>query len=146
MHFANCKGYISDPALEQAITSKFWSDRVLGSNTDLILPNEIEFSMSGNAGVVTYSGDLSHRSRHIFLYLAQENPNQRQFAQPDLHRWVLTNRSQLLSALTTFVRCWMEAGAPCGTTRFASFPEWAATVGGVMQVNDLGDPCLFWRP
>ena len=142
MHFANCSGHINDSALEQAITSKCWSDRVLGSSTDLSLPNEIEFSMSGNAGVVTYRGDLAHRARHIRLYFAEENPNQRKFAQPQLHRWVQQNRANLLSALAVLVRNWYAAGQPEGKTPFASYPEWAATVGGVMGLNGLGDPCL----
>ena len=31
---------------------------------------------------------------------------------------------------------------PPGTTPFNSFPERAATIGGVMQTCELGDPCL----
>lgn len=141
MHFANCRLHIEDSALEQAITSKFWSDRVLGANTDVNLPNEIEFSMSANLGI-TYTADLAHRSRRIGLFFAGENPNARTFSQPDLHRWVLGNRSELLSALVALVRHWYEAGQPGGQTPFASFPEWAKIVGGIMQTASLGDPCL----
>ena len=142
MHFANCSGHIADAALEQAITSKCWSDRVLGSNTEISLPNEIEFSMSGNSGVVTYRGDLAHRARHIRLSFAEENPNGRKFTNPDLHRWVQLHRSDLLSALAALVKHWFANGKPSGETPFASFPAWADVVGGVMRSNGLGDPCL----
>jgi hypothetical protein len=120
MHFANCSGFICDAALEQAITSKCWSDRILGGNTDISLPNEIEFSMSGNAGVVSYRGDIAHRARHIRLYFAEENPNGRIITQPQLHRWVKQNRANILSALAALVRCWFLAGRPEGQTPFAS--------------------------
>ncbi len=142
MHFANCSGHICDAALEQAITAKCWSDRVLGGNTEISLPNEIEFSMSGNNGVVTYRGDLEHRARHIRLSFAAENPNGRKFTKPDLHRWVQQHRPELLSALAALIRHWFLAGKPAGITSFASFPEWAAALGGVMLANGLDDPCL----
>jgi len=141
MHFANCSGHICDAALEQAITARCWSDRVLGGNTEISLPNEIEFSMSGNAGVVTYRGDLAHRARHIRLSYAEENPNGRKFTNPDLHHWVQQNRPNILSALAALVKVWFIAGQPSGTNPFASFPAWAKVVGGVMQANSLGDPC-----
>ena len=142
MHFANCAGHIQDSALEQAITSNVWADRVLGSNTDISLPNEIEFSMSGNMGVITYRGDLAHRARHIRLTYAHENPNQRQFKNPLLHQWVFDHRSDILSALVALIKHWFTTGQPTGTTPFASFPKWASVVGGIMLANGLGDPCL----
>ena len=142
MHFANCAGHIQDGALEQAITSACWGDRVLGSNTDISLPNELELSMSGNVGVVSYRGDLAYRARHIRLYYPHENPNARRFHQPNLHQWVREHRAEILSALATPVINWVKAGQPKYTTPFASFPRWAEVVGGVMLANGLGDPCL----
>lgn len=141
MHFANCRGHIRDSALEQAITCKVWSDRMLGANTDVTLPNEIEFSMSGNIGI-TYTGDLAHRSRRIGLYFSGENPNARTFSHSNLYRWILEHRSELLSAVVAVVRHWHDAGQPVGQTPFASFPEWARVVGGIMQAAGFGDPCL----
>jgi hypothetical protein len=141
MHFANCRGHIQDSALEQAITCKVWSDRVLGANTDVTLPNEIEFSMSGNMGI-TYTGDLAHRSRRIGLYFPGENPNARTFSHTNLYEWILEHRSELFSALVAVVQHWHECGQPCGQTPFASFPEWARIVGGIMQSAGFSDPCL----
>ena len=141
MHFGNCRGHINDPALEQAITAKTWSDRVLGGNTEVTLPNELEFSMSGNVGI-TYTADIAHRSRIIGLVYNGEDPNKRQFTRPNLHRWVYEHRSDILSAIYALICHWHSRGAKVGPTPFASFPEWAQVVGGIMHESGLGDPCL----
>jgi hypothetical protein len=141
MHFANCRGHIQDAALEQAITSRVWSDRRLGESTDITLPNELELSMSGNLGV-TYTPDIANRCRRIVLYFDGENPNARRFSHPDIYGWVRSHRAELLSAVMALIQNWVVAGKPPGTSPFASFPEWGAVVGGILQAAGLGDPCL----
>jgi hypothetical protein len=42
----------------------------------------------------------------------------------------------------TLIQHWFQSGSPAGETPFASFPEWARVVGGVMRAAGLGDPCL----
>ena len=139
MHFGNVRGHITSKALEQAITSKFWEDRILGGNQNQIFSNELEFSMSTNVGT-TWTPDLEHRMIIIDLFLAQENPNDRTFKHPDLHRWARERRPKMLSALATLVRKWDAAGRPDGSAPFASFPEWARVVGGIMEACNLGTP------
>jgi len=143
MHFANCQGYIQDAVFIGAITSKTFAARNLGSTdakADLILPNEIEFSISANIGL-TFREDLEPRTRRISLFLADENANGRLFPKPDLHGWVLAHRADLLSAVAAFVTRWIEVGCPGGPTPFNSAPEWANVVGGIMHACELGDPC-----
>ena len=139
MHFGNVRGHIASKALEQAITSKFWEDRILGGNQNQLFSNELEFSMSTNVGT-TWTPDLEHRMIIIDLFLAQENPNDRIFKHPDLHRWARERRHKILSALAAFVKKWDAAGRPDGSAPFASFPEWARVVGGIMESCDLGTP------
>jgi len=141
MHFANMKGHISSGALEEAVTNQAWSDRTLGQSEEKKYANEIEFSLSCNVGT-TWTPDLGNRMRIISLFLAQEDPNERNFKCPDLHGWIRERRGDILSALWAFVKLWDESGRPDGKTLFASFPEWAKTVGGIMHTGDLGDPCL----
>jgi len=143
MHFANCQGYIQDAAFIGAITSKTFAARNLGSTdakADLVLPNEIEFSISANVGL-TFREDVEPRTRRISLFLADENPNGRVFTKPDLHGWVLEHRGELLSAVGAFVYRWIQAGCPDGPTPFNTAPEWARVVGGIMHACELGDPC-----
>ena len=144
MHFANCQGYIQDAVFIGSITSKTFAARALGSTdakADLILPNELEFSLSANEGL-TFRTDLEPRTRKIALEFGEENANGRVFKNPRLHDWVSAHRGQLLSAVGAFVRNWMDAGCPSGPTPFNSYPEWAAVVGGILHAGGLGDPCL----
>ena len=141
MHFANMKGHISSGALEEAVTNKVWSDRTLGHSEEKSYANEIEFSLSCNVGT-TWTPDLGNRMRIISLFLAQEDPNERHFRHSDLHGLARQRRGVMLSALWAFVCCWDKAGRPNGPTPFASFPEWAKVVGGIMCACELGDPCL----
>ena len=139
MHFGNIRGHVASKALEQAITSKYWEDRILGGNQNQTFPNEIEFSMSTNVGT-TWTPDLEHRMIIIDLFLARENPNDRTFKHPNLHQWARERRPEILSTLAAFIRRWDAAGRPDGSASFASFPEWAKVVGGIMEACNLGTP------
>lgn len=140
MHFSNCKGHLDNTILEQIITNKTFADRLLGKNEELIMDNEMDFSLSGNLGI-SYTPDVEQRSRVIHFMLNIEDPNTRSFVNPNLHGWVLENRSKILGSMFTLVKRWHEAGMPEGKTPFASFPGWARVCGGIMVANGLGDPC-----
>lgn len=140
IHLSNNKGYINSAQLEAMSTNENFTDRVLGSNTMLTFPNTLEISMSANCGI-TYTPDLANRCVFVNLFLELEDPNNREFCNPDLHGWVRNNRDSIISALFALVRNWVEKGLPKGKTPFASFHEWADICGGIMFAADLGDPC-----
>jgi hypothetical protein len=143
MHFANCQGFIESAPFIQAITASIWRTRALGSTSaesDLELPNEIEYSISANVGL-TYREDLEPRLRRIELAFYEEDENSRAFPKVFLHDWIAENRSLILSAIATFYNEWIKAGMPPGATPFNSFPQWASVIGGVMNTCELGDPC-----
>jgi len=141
MHFANCRDKLDHTALEQAITAPLWVDRVLGSNREVQLANEMEFSLSANVGV-SYTPDFDARVRKIRLAYPDEDANARVFRRPDLHGWVRNHRAEMLSAVFALVRNWFAAGQPAGPTPFTSFPEWSRIVGGITHLAGFGDPCL----
>jgi hypothetical protein len=141
IHSSNNKGFLDSAVLEQAITSENWSDRILGRNEMFISPNTLEFSISANIGL-TYTTDLSKRGLFINLFLAIEDPNDRKFANPNLHVWIKENRSLVLSSLFSFVKNWVEMGMPSGSHPFASYHEWARIVGGIMESVGYGSPCV----
>jgi hypothetical protein len=140
MHFANNKGHINSAIFEGVTTMDTFSDRLLGHNKSYSLPNEMDFSLSGNVGM-TLTPDLMNRSIFIELFLEQENANGRVFSNPNLHGWMLDNRDYVLSALYSLVRNWFALGAPAGSIPFASFPEWSRICGGIMESAGLGNPC-----
>jgi hypothetical protein len=101
MHFANCQDYIGDSAFIHAVTDPVIHARALGatdSKSDLILPNEIEYSLSANTGL-GHHDDVGPRSRKIELAYYEENPNGRIFPNPHLHSWLQNNRFSILEAI-----------------------------------------------
>jgi len=139
IHSSNNKGFINNAQFESTITSENIIDRPLGSSTMLQFPNTLEFSLSANIGI-TYSADLAQRSVFINFFFAQEDPNARTFTTPNLHKNVMEHRDDILSALYVLVRNWHEKGMPSGSRPFASFPEWARVVGGIMEAAGYGFP------
>lgn len=144
MHFANCQGHLDDEKFIHAQTAPKICGRMLGSTdakSDLELPNEIEFSISANLGM-TCREDVERRCRRITLEYFEEGENERVFARPDLHGWVLENRGLILSAVHTLFKLWWDAtGGKSGST-FTSYPKWARVVGGLMLYHGLGNPTL----
>jgi hypothetical protein len=144
MHFANCQDELDDAMLMNVITNRVLCVRSLGDTSakaDLELPNEIDYSLSANTGI-KYREDIGPRTRVINLEFYDEDPNKRIFRHQDLHAHVRNNRGKILGAVDAFVMEWQRQGMPNGATPFTSFPEWARIVGGIMQANRLGDPCL----
>jgi hypothetical protein len=81
MHFSNCQVFLQDQHLAHAITNPIISARSLGANTgksDLSVPNEIEYSLSGQVGL-TCREDFEPRMRHIELAFFEEDANKRVF-------------------------------------------------------------------
>lgn len=139
LHFSNNRGKLRNTALESASTSELWEDRILGKNETIKLPNELELSLSANMGL-SWTPDFWNRCRPINLFFSEEDPNSRNFSEPDLHGYVLKNRGKIISAIITLIRNWYDKAMPKGST-FTSFPEWARVVGGIMECAELGNPC-----
>lgn len=141
IHLSNNRGFLSSSVLEMIATAENFQDRQLGGNIQLTFPNTLDISLSANTGI-TYTPDLANRCVFINLFLALEDPNKRCFVNPDLHGYVKEHRSDILSALYALVANWAEMGMPKGSLPFASFPDWARVCGGIMEVANLGNPCL----
>ena len=143
MHFANCQGYIQDAVFIGSITSKTFAARKLGSTeakADLILPNELEFSLSANDGL-TFRTDVEPRTRKIALEFGEENANGRVFKNPRPAR-LGARASRPAAERRRRVRGLDGGGLSRRPTPFNSFPEWAGVVGGILHAGGLGDPCL----
>ena len=114
MHFSKCQVYLQDQYLTQALTNPVINGRRLGSNeatSDLSIPNEMEFSISGNVGL-TYREDLEPRMRKIELAFFEEDANARKFTDKFLHRTIKNDRPGLLSAIASIYREWAARRVP----------------------------------
>jgi hypothetical protein len=140
-HSSNNRGMLDNVILEQISTAEIWEDRILGKSEQARFDNDLELSLSGNTGI-TFTPDLANRSIIIDLFLAEENANDRTFANPDLHGFVSKNRAKIISAIYTLVKNWFDNGSPKGTKPFSSYPEWARVCGGVMESAGYDNPCM----
>lgn len=132
MHSANNTGLLRSAVLEWAITNSRINDRLLGKNIIIEGWNNMELSLSANVGL-SYSPDIKNRAIFINLSFMEEDPNNRKFKNPDLHRWVFENRSLILSAMFKIVNNWVENGSKSSSKLFTSFPEWMRIIGGIME-------------
>jgi hypothetical protein len=139
-HSSNNKGLLNNSIFEGVTTAETWNDRLLGKSMNVTFSNEMDYSLSGNVGI-RLTPDLSNRSRIINLHLVEEDANARVFNNADLHGWILNNRMEIISALYTIVKNWVDKGMPNGSVPFTSFPHWAKICGGIMEAAGYDNPC-----
>jgi hypothetical protein len=130
--FDNLQSVLQSPALAAAITSSIWSDRVLGKNERVEVPQRAVIIVTGNN--IQLAGDFNRRCFWIRLNAKVSCPWQgREFKHPELLKWLATNRGHLIAALLTLVRHWYASDRPIATTPvLGSFEEWCRIIGGVL--------------
>lgn len=129
----NVDGALYAPSLARALTSRSWTDRVLGLSEMITVRQRATWIATGNN--IQLQGDLPRRCYWVRLDAKASRPWEREgFRHPDLLRWVGENRDQLVHALLTLIRSWYAAGKPkdAALPRLGSFEAWAETVGGVL--------------
>lgn len=129
----NLSDTLKAPKLSQMLTARTWSDRLLGQNKIIDLPQTATWFVTGNN--IQLAGDIARRSYWIRLNAGTARPWLREgFRHPDLKAWVRENRADLLTCLFVMVRAWIVTGAPKWTgTKLGSFEEWSSTIGGILQ-------------
>jgi hypothetical protein len=157
MHFANCRKNLDNPSLEAAVTAEYWTDRIIRTSAEATVPNEIIFSLSYNDSL-PMTRDIAARMRVIRLHNKLEEGNLAEFKIRNLHERVTRLkpiedpmdksavplcRLNILAALDTFIRTWVDEGCPPPPPPpMASYPEWTRVVGGIMASAKLGNPCI----
>ena len=136
----NVTGAVGSAALDNALTSTTWSDRILGK-TGLVTA-ELFVCWYLTANNVEFRGDTIRRCLHIRLRTHIERPEERSgFAHPDLRRWVRDNRPELVAAALTVLRAYFSAGAPkLEITPWGSYEGWSSVVRNVVCWLGLKDP------
>jgi len=129
----NLSDTLKAPKLSQMLTARTWSDRLLGQNKIIDLPQTAAWFVTGNN--IQLAGDVARRSYWIRLNAGTARPWLREgFRHPDLKAWVRENRANLLACLFVVVRAWVIAGRPEWTgKKLGSFEEWSSTIGGILQ-------------
>lgn len=129
----NLRRPLDSSALAAALTAPFWEDRVLGISETTRLPIRCIWIATGNNP--EFSGEMSRRLVRIRLDARTDQPWRRNaFRHPNLMPWAQANRAQLVAACLVLCRAWIAAGMPRGATTIGSFEDWAAVMGGMLEV------------
>ena len=130
----NVENALYAPSLARALTSRTWTDRVLGRSEMVTVSQRATWIATGNN--ISLRGDLPRRCYWIRLDAKDSRPWKReQFKHPNLTSWVESSRGELVGAGLIIARGWYAAGKPKaeGVPRLGSFEAWAEIVGGILR-------------
>jgi hypothetical protein len=139
--FDNLDIQLGGAALDAAITSSTWSDRVLGqSRMTGDLPMRTIWSATGNN--MAFGSDVGRRVLPIRLQSTLETPENRSgFVHPDLLSWVGSQQPRLAVAALTILRAYFVAGCPQQPKGdWGSFESWTAKIRGAIVWAGGADP------
>lgn len=139
----NLEGSFGNDALDRALTTTRWKDRILGKSEQVELPLLPVWYGTGNN--VQVAADTTRRIIHIRLDVLEEHPEDRtDFKHPDLLAWVDQHRGELLCAALTILSAYCRAGRPSsgGLTPYGSFEGWSDVIRQAIVWLGLPDPCL----
>jgi hypothetical protein len=134
VQFDNVNGALKSSVMDGLLTSATWSDRKLGVQVNMELPNDRLWIATGNN--IHIGGDMDRRVLWCTIDAGMERPEERPpdvFGIPNLEHWVQANRGELIGALLTMVRAWAVAGQPVDEEPTSdSFGRMTAVLRGVL--------------
>jgi len=124
---------ISCPSIEKALTSEFYSDRVLGETEVKIVPAYTVEGFTGNN--IAPRGDLASRSFQVRLSVNRADPENREFKRQDPLDWTDANRGRILQAFYTILLGNPRSGQKKSDRKPAPtrFKEWWDMVGSAVE-------------
>jgi hypothetical protein len=141
----NVVGPFGCPSLDMALTGDVYRARILGRSEVASTPMRAVWWATGNGMVL--QADLARRS-----LLAQIDPRcafpesrtgpteNKPWAHPDLLRFVMSHRENLLSAGLTFLRAYFVAGRPDTGLAAMDFPAWSRLIRNALVWAGFADP------
>jgi len=140
--FDNLVGTFGNDALDRALTSTRWKDRILGRSEQVELPLIPAWYATGNN--VQVAADTLRRVIHIRLDCQSERPEERSgFKHENLTAWIEANRGRLLTAALTILSAYLRSGRTAQNLKpFGSFEGWSSVVREAVVWVGLPDPCL----
>lgn len=113
VQFDNVTGALKSSTMDGLLTNAVWSDRRLGGNENVIVPNDRLWVVTGNN--VHIGGDMDRRVLWSTINANLEHPELRpptQFVHSDLEGWVRDNRASIIRAMLVVIRAWAVSGMP----------------------------------
>ena len=130
----NVRARIESAVLEQNMLSPLLSFRILGKSATIERPNAALWMITSNLTAGT--PDFIRRCVPIRQFV-EGDPKARVFTGNPL-AYATEHRPGILGELAGMVLRWVEQGRPLGTQRHRC-DRWAATIGGLLDANGLGE-------
>lgn len=132
---------VRSAALDNALTSGTWADRVLGKSLDVRMRFAMTVMLTGNN--FTFATDTVRRGLYICIDPKCARPDARTFEIPDLLAHVLERRRELLVAGLTVLRAHHVSGSrERGLKPVGQFVEWSRRVREPLVWCGWADPVL----
>jgi hypothetical protein len=118
-------------------TATEWSARRLGFSEMVKLDVSALIGLTANNP--NLSNEIGRRCLLTRLVPDSERPWLREgFAHPDIRQFTLDHRADILAAVLTLGRGWIQAGRPAPTGKpLGSFEAWFAVVGGILEFSGV---------
>ena len=116
------------------LTTGRWSDRLLGANTTLDVPVSAQVIMTGNN--MHLSTELTRRVIVVHVTPDVDRPWKRtpdNFKHPNIIRYTLTHRGEILGALLSLIQHWVDIGRPKGNEIMGNYELLTQSVGGILK-------------
>jgi hypothetical protein len=133
LYIGNLHKRLESPALSEAITQTWWTDRILGVSQIFEAPVHQTFVATANNPKIT--AEVARRGVLIRLDPRTEKPWERTgFHHPKLETWVVEKLGELTWSGLVIVQSWLEAGQPipADLPAFGSFEAWTQVHGGIL--------------
>jgi hypothetical protein len=137
LFFDNVAHKVNSASLASAITSGFYSARILGESNEIKVKMQGIWAMSGIA--MSFSTEIARRVAPITLIPAEARPEDRQdFKHKDILNWVAEHRAELVWAVCTMIQAWVDEDMPTWSRPpIGSFERWSSLMGGILEVNGM---------
>jgi hypothetical protein len=130
IYIDNLNRMLASGALAAALTTREFSDRVLGKSEQVSLPVRCVWVAAANNP--TLSTEISRRCIRIRIDPRVDKPWQREgFKHAKLRSWIETNRGDLIWAALVICRYGLQHGA--AGTALGSYEAWSDVLGRILQ-------------
>lgn len=133
----NIKKRIESGALEAALTSDKYEDRVLGASENKAVPTSCVWIATGNN--LSFGSEMVRRILRIRMDAKIDRPFFREkFRHADLRGWAKENQGRLIWAALTICQSWIAAGRPpAKIKKLGSFENWSEIIGAILEHNKI---------
>jgi len=131
--FDNVSKKVASGVFAAALTAPIWSDRRLGGNETINIPNRATWMITGNN--LDLSGEIARRTVWLRIDPDTDRPWERTgFRNFPLPAWVRAHRHELLWSLLVLAQNWIASGKPAWSGKpMGTFESWSQVVGGILE-------------